>query len=228
MKKPTSKSSIIVIIYVILIVAWFVLWLTIGDANWLLVLINRVVPYLFVPVPLFLVWGILSRRSRLTVVLLIPCLVFVWIYHSYLFPGASRSNHDGLPLTVMTYNVLFSNQDYDSVSNVILTYQPDLVALQEVKVEMMDALKDRLASDYPYFLMGTENTFGTTAVFSKYPFADSHVLDLQADRPATIVKTNIGEHNVTFVAIHLLAYGLQWVDVKNIPEAVAQRTSDQN
>lgn len=111
----------------------------------------------------------------------------------------------------MTYNVLYSNTDYDAIANVILTYQPDLVALQEVKVEMMDALKDRLVNDYPYSLMGTENDFGTTAVFSKYPFADSYVLNLQADRPATIVKTNIKGQNITFAAVHLLAYGLQWV-----------------
>jgi endonuclease/exonuclease/phosphatase (EEP) superfamily protein YafD len=217
-----------VIIYAILILAWFVSWLTVGDANWRLILLNRIVPYLFIPVPLFLVWGIYTRRSKSVIALFVPCLIFVWIYHPYLFPKIFPSSQSNSQLNVMTYNVLFSNLDYDGVANVILTYQPDLVALQEVKIEMMDALEDRLARDYSYSLMGMKNDFGTTAVFSKYPFTDAYTLDLQADRPATVVKVNVNGQNVTFVAVHLLAYNLWWTKLKDIPAVVLQRTTDQN
>lgn len=202
--------------------------MTIGDANWWLVLINRVVPYLFIPVLLFFAWGIYTQRLKLTVVLLVPCLIFAWLYRTHLFPNISQLIQSDSQIKVMTYNVLFSNQNYDGVANVILTYQPDLVALQEVRVEMMDALKDRLQSDYPYSLLGTENDYGTTAVFSKYPFADSYVLDLQADRPAAIVKTKTNGRDVTFVTVHLLAYNLWWTRLKDIPYVVMQRTTDQN
>jgi len=157
-----------------------------------------------------------------------PCLVFIWTYYPYVFPHFSQPHRENPQLTVMTYNVLFSNENYDAVANVVLNYQPDLVAMQEVKAEMMDALRVRLKNDYPYSLMGTENTFGTTAVFSKYPLTDSYVLDLHADRPATIVQANINGKDVTFVAVHLLAYGLRWVGVRNIPKATIQLTSDQN
>ena len=214
--------------YAILILAWFVSWLTVGDANWWLILLNRIVPYLFISVPLFLVWGIYTRQFKPAVVLLVPSLIFIWIYHTYLFPRFSQPDQTESQLTVMTYNVLFSNLEYDAVANVVLTYQPDLVALQEVKVEMMDALKDRLQNDYPYSLIGTKNNFGTTAVFSKYPFTDSYVLDLQVDRPATIVKVNINGQGVTFVAVHLLAYNLWWTKLKDIPAVVLQRTAYQN
>ena len=227
-KKTVSKLLAAVTIYVILILAWFISWLTIGDSNWWLILVNRVAHYLFVPIPLFLIWGIFSRSLKSAIALSIPCLVFVWIYHPYLFPRLSQPRQDNSQLKVMTYNVLFSNNDYDAVANVILTYQPDLVAMQEVKPEMMDGLRERLGNAYPYSLVGTKNTFGTTAVFSRYPLVDSYVLDLQTDRPATIIETNINGQGVTFAAVHLLAYGLQWVGVKNIPKAVVQRTSDQN
>jgi len=227
--KPASKFTIIVIGYAIFILAWFVLWLTIGDANWWLVLlINRIVPYLFVPALLILAWIIVSRRFKLAITLIVPGLIFAWLYHPYLFPKPAQPFGQSPELRVMTYNVLFSNMDYDAVANVVLTYQPDLVALQEVQPEMMNALEERLADDYPYYFMGTENTYGTTAVFSRYPFVKTEILDLRVDRPAVVVKTKINDQDITFVAIHLLAYNLWWTKLPDIPEVVMRRTANQN
>ncbi|MBK9926988.1 MAG: endonuclease/exonuclease/phosphatase family protein [Anaerolineales bacterium] len=228
MKKTVSKFSILVTGYVILIMAWFVSWLVVGDANWWLVLVNRLVPYLFIPVPILLFWSIRSRKYRDIVLLLIPALIFVWLYRPYVFPKNLQSGSSDGQLRVMTYNVLFSNFDYDAVANIVLVYEPDLVALQEVKPEMMDALKDRLAGKYPYSVFGTENDYGTTTVFSKSPLDVSYILDLQADRPAVVVKTKVHGRNVTFASLHLLAYNLWWTKLKDIPEVVMQRTANQN
>jgi endonuclease/exonuclease/phosphatase family metal-dependent hydrolase len=49
----------------------------------------------------------------------------------------------------MAFNVLYTNADYDAVADLILEYQPDLVALQEVQPEMMRRLKERLKGSYP-------------------------------------------------------------------------------
>ncbi len=103
--------------------------------------------------------------------------------------------------------------------------KPDLVALQEVQPEMMSELEERLGNEYPYSLMGTQNDYGTTAVFT---FTDAYVLDLQADRPAVIVKTKIDDQEVTFVSVHLLAYNLWWTKLKDIPATVMERTFNQN
>ncbi|MFN8426132.1 MAG: endonuclease/exonuclease/phosphatase family protein [Anaerolineales bacterium] len=110
----------------------------------------------------------------------------------------------------------------------ILTYKPDLVALQEVQPEMMSELEERLGDEYPYSLMGTQNDYGTTAVFSRYPVTGAYVLDLQADRPAVIVKTKINDQEITFVSVHLLAYNLWWTKLKVIPATVMERTFNQN
>ena len=93
---------------------------------------------------------------------------------------------------------------------------------------MMKALEERLGTSYPYSQMGNLNDFGTTAVLSRYPFADTDVLDLQADRPAVVVRTKIHEKEITFVSVHLLAYGLQWVKLRDIPATAMKRTLDQN
>jgi hypothetical protein len=54
------------------------------------------------------------------------------------------------------------------------------------------------------------------------------VLDLDADRPALIVKTTINNEPVVFVSIHLMAYGLRWVDPTDIPKAIVEKTKNQN
>ena len=172
MNRKFTKFPAFVIAYVILISTWFVSWLIVGDTNWWLVLLNRIVPYLFVPIFLFLAWGISSRQFKLMIPLLVPGLIFICMYHPYLFPKPAQPFDKNHQLRVMTYNVLFSNMDYDAVANVVLTQQPDLVALQEVQPEMMNALEERLGDDYPYSFMGTENAYGTTAVLAVIRLSD--------------------------------------------------------
>jgi len=210
------------------IILWYLSWLFIGDAMWWLVLLNRVAVYLFVPA-LFLIAGVLlTRRMKPSFTLIFPVVIFVLLYHPYFIPRPAKSVDEYAALKVMTYNVLFSNTDYDAIANVVLTHTPDLVALQEVQPAMMSPLKERLKDDYHFVLMGTPNDFGTTAVFSRHPFVDSQVLDLQSDRPAVIVKTVIRDQDVTFAAVHLLAYNLWWTKLKDIPATVKERTISQN
>ena len=228
MIKLSSKLAVLTLVYVVMISAWFVLWLTIGDRVWWLVLVNRIVPYLFLPVPFFFALAIFLGNFKSILPLLVPILILENLYHPYLLPKPAKSPEIDFQLRVMTYNVLYSNLDYDAVANVILTSQPDLIALQEVLPEMMDALEVRLATHYPYSWREAENGYGTPAIFSRYPFAESYVLDLQAGRPAVVVKTEVHDKEVTFVAAHLLAYGLQWVKPKDIPAAIMERTANQN
>ena len=215
-------------VYSSFVTLWYLLWLSIGDEVWWIVLLNRAATYLFIPAFLLLASALLIRRIRSALSLLFPILIFVTLYYPYFIPKPAKSVDESASLEVMTYNVLFSNSDYGAVADVILTYQPDLVALQEVQPDMMSALITRLQNDYPHYLMGTRNNFGTTAVFSRHAFLDTQVLDLQADRPAVIVKTRIMGRVVTFVSVHLLAYNLWWTALKDVPATVMKRTRDQN
>ena len=225
----SSKLSILLFSYLLFICVWFLLWLTVGDGPWWLTVLNRVVPYLFLPVLLFLAWLLLKREYKLAVVLALPTLIFLLLYRPYLVPSYSSASHAPADLTVMTYNVLYSNLEYEAVSRNIRAYQPDLVALQEVVPAMMDALEIRLADDYPYSMHGTNGEYGVTAVFSRYPFFDTKVLDLGEDRRAVIVKAEVNDRTIVFAAVHLRAYGLQWVrPLTNVPHEIINRTNLQN
>ncbi|HUF00254.1 MAG TPA: endonuclease/exonuclease/phosphatase family protein [Anaerolineales bacterium] len=223
------SPGILVSGYTLAVFVWFALWLTVGDANWVLVLANRVAFFMFLPIPLLLMFSFLLHQRKPAALLIIPTSIFLWFYYPYLLPGIPTNMSDSSRiLRVMTYNVLYSNTDSDAVANVILTHEPDLVALQEVVPAMMDALVELLQAEYPYYVAGTHLDFGETAVFSRYPIADSEVLDLQVDRRAVIVQLTIRGQEVTFVSVHLLAYNLWWTKLKDIPATIMERTRIQN
>lgn len=225
----SSRPSTLLYIYIIFICIWFLLWLTIGDGPWWLTVFNRVVPYLFLPAPLFLVVLARTRKYRLAALLLLPLAIFSFLYHPYIFPNLSKADASRVNLIVMTYNVLYNNSDYDGIARVILTHHPDLVALQEVLPETMSELEIRLEGEYPYSIHGTNKDYGVTAVFSHYPLTEVEVLTLGEDHRAVIAKTIINDQTVTFVAVHLRAYGLQWVrPIRNIPKEIVIRTKAQN
>ena len=215
-------------IYSISIFLWYLSWLTIGDRNWWLVLLSRFAAYLFVPGLLLMVVAMLKRRRKLFFPLFLPALIFILLYYPYLLPKPAKPISESEVLKVMTYNVLYSNTDYDAMAKVILEYGPDLLALQEVPPEMMDALVERLADEYPYHFFAADHNFGTSAVFSRHPLADAYGLDLIAPRPATVVKTEINDKEVVFVAAHLRPYNLWWTQLKDIPATIMERTREQN
>jgi endonuclease/exonuclease/phosphatase (EEP) superfamily protein YafD len=216
----------VVCIYTTWISIWFALWLVVRDGWWWLALLNRVAVYMFVPVPLMALLAVANRLRWVVGTALLPPLIFGALFWPYVIPRRAHAL-TGSTLRVMTYNVLYSNTDYNAVAGIIQTYQPDLIALQEVQPEMMEALIERLGTAYPYFLMGTEHPYGTTAAFSRYPVQEAYILDLTYDRPAVVLNVNVRGEAVTFISAHLLAYGLEWVRLSDVPKAVTQRVHDQ-
>jgi endonuclease/exonuclease/phosphatase (EEP) superfamily protein YafD len=214
-------------VYVILILVWLGLWLATGDDLWWMALLNRIVVPLFVPALLAILLALVSHQNKAFIVSLVPPLIFGGLFWPYLIPRPVPNVGQPI-LWVMTYNVLYSNSNYDAVANVIRTYQPDLVALQEVQPQMMSELTARLQDLYPFSLRGHEHPYGTTATFSRYPVISSRVLSLELDRSAVVLQVDVKGAQVTFISAHLLAYGLQWVALPEIPQAVRQRVSDQN
>ena len=220
-------TRILVIGYVTFIGIWFSLWWLFGDATWWLVVLNYFRLELFYPAPILIILAWFSHRRGIFWLSWLPPLIFLFLFWPYFIPRPAITDSEP-NLRVMTFNVLYSNEKYDAVAGMINNYQPDLIALQEVQPDMMAALVERLEAAYPYSLMGDENPYGTTAIFSRHPFIEMSVLDLTVDRPAVVTRVLIDDQPVTFVTAHLLAYGLYWHPVSQMPEIIEIRTADQN
>lgn len=133
-------------------------------------------------------------------------LVYVIWFWPYVLPRttALQTQH---PLRVLTFNILYTNQNYDQIAAMIEAQQPDLIALQEVKLEAMRQLLDLLEPTYPYYVLGSYDPYGSTAAFSRYPIRKGYVLDLGGERPAVVMKLNINGQSVSFISAHLQAFG---------------------
>jgi vancomycin resistance protein VanJ len=221
----TKVLTTLVLTYVELILIWFILWLIPGgDRFWWMSVLNAIPLYLFLPLPFCILLAAWLRNWALVIITLAPLLIFFGLFGAYYRPHFAQAQ-DQPDLRVMSYNVLFSNAAYNDVAQVILSQQPDLVALQEVQPAMMQELAHHLAASYPYHQMGGANPYGTTAIFSRYPFVENYQLDLQEDRPATVVTVAVKNHTVSFLSAHLIAYSLEWVpDYRMLPALIKQGT----
>ena len=198
----------------------------IGDLVWWLALINHVAMWGFLPLPLFLLLA--SRRPcrrnllYLMPALLIATLVLGPLLVPYLPPTSTRPL-----LRILSFNVLFNNPAPAALFHTIRTADADVVALQEVQPALMQRLVQEFGTAYPYSVIAPTHPYGTPAIFSRVPFQETQILDLQADRSAVLVHIEHAGQPVIIVSAHLLAYGLEWVSWSELPQVVSQRVADQ-
>lgn len=206
------------------LVVWFAVWWVWGDANWLLIALNRYALYLLGPA--LLLPGLVIIDRRWAVGLLLPAGIAVNVYGHTLFP-AQPGPPPQTPLRVLSFNVLFSNNDHAQVSALILRARPDLVALQEVTPAMYARLRTALGDAYGWSELSGVHPYGSPAIFSRHPVRRYEVLDLQADRTALAAEVVFEGQTMTFVSAHLLAYGLRWSPVWEWPRMAELRTFEQ-
>lgn len=210
-KHPPSWLTTIVIIYASGTIVWIGFWLFHDDPDWWLILLNH---FGSLPLLLMLPLGCIVNCHWRLVSLLLPALIFLFaLFGAYWRPTISPETQPDL--IVMSYNVLYSNDDFAAVESILRTYQPDLVALQEVGPELFAYLQTNLADRYVAFHKADDPDHSTTAILSRYPLQNVAIVDLGAIRPAVVADLRVGEQTVTFISAHLLYYGwlrLPWAE----------------
>lgn len=179
-------------------------WLFADRFLWLL-LLNSYALYVFIPTILFCFWFLANRHWRWLTIAALPLLIFISLISPKVWTPPPPSS--GQPLRVLTFNVLYDNPHYAEIAELIRSQQPDLVALQEVQPAAMRELVAQLEEEFPHYLLGTDNPYGTTALFSRLPIVDVRTLDLEVDRPAVMMRITVGEQRLTVVSAHLRPFG---------------------
>jgi endonuclease/exonuclease/phosphatase (EEP) superfamily protein YafD len=101
----------------------------------------------------------------------------------------------------MTWNLWNKNPSPEAVRDIILSQQPDIVALQELVDTMASPLRDELRATYPYQEIGRSAALG---IFSRYPLQAVHnsTTEVKACRcPEVVVSWQ--EQQVRFINVHL-------------------------
>ncbi len=189
--------AIISILYAGLIVAYYLGYAIRGNNIWLIDTAGYILPLLFVPTILLLPLALLSRSKVVIATAAIPLVLFLLTYGSLFLPLGPAGEAQS-PFTVMTFNVLDLNEQYDDVAEQIISYDPDILGLHELEAHMVSGLEDLLNSRYPY----SEIEPGR-GIFSRYPIEQYNAFQLATDGHwAQEVVLNVDGHELTLLNVH--------------------------
>ena len=155
--------------FVIIILAWSLLHLFPGD-RWLLVRLgNYLAPWFLMGLIPVLLAALLKRRWRMAALTLAAlALITGHSWPTLISPAQPLAQNQDSILKVMTFNVHYSNRNVDEIAAFIRLEEPDIVALQEITLELAGPLQDELAAEYPYYTY--DNSWGyPLGLLSRYP-----------------------------------------------------------
>ncbi|MBW4481570.1 MAG: endonuclease/exonuclease/phosphatase family protein [Tildeniella torsiva UHER 1998/13D] len=163
-------------LYIGAIALWFGLRLVFFDRFWWLALLNTIAFYLFLPVVLLLPLGIGLRLRGLLLGLALPIAIFVGLFGPLFLPSGTVLDSAPQPgFKAMSFNLLWSNEDYAQIAQSIRSADPDIVGFQEVRPPNIAALTAALP-DYPYTVFHQSDNYHTVGLVSRLPIVASEQL----------------------------------------------------
>jgi vancomycin resistance protein VanJ len=94
-----------------------------------------------------------------------------------MLPPATLSSASNLsPITVMTFNLLWSNVNYDAIAQLVDQTAPDLLGLQEVRPEAVPILIQRFSERYPFHSFHPIDRFHNVGLLSRFPITTTTTL----------------------------------------------------
>lgn len=157
-------------VYVILFFLWIIFRFVFFDSLWLLALINTIALYIFVPLIIFFPFALILRKWRLLIALGFPLGMFIGLYASFFIPSLSPPISPNQPIIkAMTFNMLRSNTDYDSIIKMIAEDKPDIIGLQEVTPQAVPILIEGFKKDYPYHAFHPVELSHNVGILSRFP-----------------------------------------------------------
>jgi vancomycin resistance protein VanJ len=160
-------------------------------------LIETFLPWFGLAVPVLVVLAAIRRRPVAIVCALLPALVWLQMYAG-LIPDKHESEGD---FRVVAHNVNAENADTEATADALLAADPDVIVLVELTEDQRLAWGEVLADRYEYSV-----AYGTVALWSTYPVADSNEVDLDLGwARAFRAEVDIEGEPVAFYVAHLLS-----------------------
>jgi len=178
-----------------------VMW---GDRFWWLAIANSFAPWLFVLAPLSILLALIARRrSWVLAIACVPTLMFAALYGSRLLHTTPSVLPDEPTLRVMAFNAYGFNMDVEKPIRMIRDEVPDVIAFQELNLELAAALQSQLIDEYPYQALYAQVGVLGRGVVSKHPMLDDGLLDLPGwERRLQQVRIEWQGQEVTLINVH--------------------------
>jgi len=163
--------------------------------------LNYLMPWLLIPLVLALIAAGLGRRHWLVTVLAVPTLSISLTYAPLFLPRPCRALGEGETFKVMSYNVGRRNRDVSAMAALIRQEQPDILLLQELRWDRVEAFVNTLDDLYPDAeLHFTHDPYTLQAMVSRYPLTLLAMMPEKGRAQKVLLETPNGP--ITVINIH--------------------------
>ncbi|MER6815036.1 endonuclease/exonuclease/phosphatase family protein [Spirillospora sp. NPDC000708] len=135
-------------------------------------LVETILPWLGLFVPVLLALALWRRSASATVALLVPVAVWLGLFGGLL----ADKSHPGGDLTVASQNVGADNPDPAGTARDLAAAGANLLALEELTPQAKGVYEKELAKAYPY-----HTAQGTVGLWSKLPLSDVRPVEIETD-----------------------------------------------
>jgi vancomycin resistance protein VanJ len=164
-------------------------------------LFNYMIPWLLIPLVLALITAGLARRHWLVAVLAIPTIFINLTQAPLFFPRPCPALGKGETFKVVSYNVGRRNRDVIAMAALIRQEQPDILLLQELRRDQVEAFINTLDGLYPDAeLHFTHDPYTLQAVASRYPLIPLAMMPEKGRAQKVLLETPNGP--VTVINVH--------------------------
>jgi endonuclease/exonuclease/phosphatase (EEP) superfamily protein YafD len=171
-----------------------------SNAGWP-ALLRELLLYLFIPLPLLLVAGLVLRARTVLAWSVLPLIVFLYLYGSQ-FSAKAAPAATGVRVRVVSFNI-GAARGYgrpEKVLEAIRGVDADVVALVEAREGSLDTIGAAIVSEYPY-QVGSKSVF----VFSRLPLLEPRGGVLRSGAHDSILTdVEVDGRLIGFAAVHLL------------------------
>lgn len=190
--------------YGILTTLYLVGRLFIGEQFILIAVLNTFAWIIWLPGLILLLLAFLLRgpqRWFVRLLLVPPALAFLLTYGALFLPRSPQAPEAAPRFSLMTFNLLRNNDEYDLKIDLMRDSGADVIALQELTIAMQTRIAEDLADDYPHQALHP-NSYAGQGILSRYAITEDDywqhdwlpnylghqrtVIQLADDQPVTI------------------------------------------
>jgi vancomycin resistance protein VanJ len=150
-------------------------------------LLETFLPWLGLSIPVLAAAAAWRRSATAAAAIALTTAVWLGMFGHLIVPGKGGGPHN---LRVLTHNVGASNPDPAGTAEVLLADDPDIIALQELTGDDLNAFHRLLRPRYPHRINA-----GTVALWSRHPYAAGDQVDIGMGWPRALraeVRTPAG------------------------------------